>query len=95
MPIPHSLHRISTKVRKIILCNKHYRLRVQDSQNSCDILEKQATIYKSKEKEKGIRLIHHNIWRPLKLKTQAVSGIYVACNNHHFLVAGIIEFERC
>ena len=72
MPLPQSLHRISTKVRKIILFNKHYRLRVQDSQNPsnpcADNLEKPATIYKSKERGRGIKRINHNIWRPLKLK---------------------------
>lgn len=93
MPLPQTLHRISTKVKKILKSNKHYRLRVLDSQhprNPCtDILEKQATIYKSKEKEKFIRQIHHNIWRPLKLKTQSASGMQLITTTIFFLLGSL------
>lgn len=93
MPLPQTLHRISTKVKKILKSNKHYRLRVLDSQHPrnprTDILEKQATIYKSKGKEKFIRQIHHNIWRPLKLKTQSASGMQLITTTIFFFLVSL------
>lgn len=77
MPIPQTLHRVSTKVKKFLSCG-HYRLRA-GSQNPCHSrgeknLEKPAPIGKSIEKGREIKH-HFNLWDPLKQKTKSVSGI--------------------
>jgi hypothetical protein len=94
MPLHQTLHRLSTKVKKIISNQQqqHYRLRVPGSQTEnplnlhTDTLEEPATSTsnKSKEKEKEFRH-HHNpqplsLWSSLKLKptTQSVSGMQFA-----------------
>ncbi|KAG6632112.1 uncharacterized protein LOC122292976 isoform X1 [Carya illinoinensis] len=77
MPISHTLHRVSTKVKKLVR-NGRYGLRA-GTQNPCHPrgeknLEKPASIGKSIEKEKEIRY-HFNLWDPLKQKTKSVSGM--------------------
>lgn len=91
MPLPQTFHRMSTKVKKFI-SNRHCRVRALGSPNprtDCsDTLEKPASGYKSKEKQREIG--HHlNLWSPLKQKTQAVSGTQLTANPFFVFVLGV------